>query len=113
MSDYDLPDDFFDMDEDAYNDYLESQIDSGARPDNAEALLDEVLDNLGISDFDEIVVSSSQAVPENVRGNRYVNLIDAILDLHASGILRFSRAVYDYDEEDFSIEVDSETGGTT
>lgn len=68
----------------------------------------DVLDSLGIEGFDEIILDVSDAQAENLRGNRFESLQEAVTYLFDSGILRFSSVVIDDDE--ISIEVDADSG---
>lgn len=66
--------------------------------DPYERIEQEVLNSLGIEDFDEIILDISDAEVENIRGNRFQNLQEAITYLFDAGVLRFSGVVIAGDE---------------
>lgn len=71
----------------------------------------EVLDTFGIEDFDEILFEPSELDIENLRGNRFESIQDAVMYLFDSGILRFSGVTLGGEET--MIEVDSDSGKTS
>lgn len=68
-------------------------------PDAHDTVLGEVLDRLGIVDFSDLFVDIKDAEPEELRGNRFTNLVDAIVYLAEAGILQFGDVVLDEDLE--------------
>jgi hypothetical protein len=84
-------------------------FDEFSETDPLEQIEREVLDSLGIESFEDIVFDISDSEVNDLRGNRFEDLREAILYLFDSGILRFSGVVLDGDE--VMIEVDSDSGG--
>lgn len=78
-------------------------------PDPHEGIEREVMDALGISDFDEILININERDLEGARGNRFESIQEAILYLFDAGVLRFSGVVIG--AEEVEIEIDSDSGG--
>lgn len=68
----------------------------------------DVLDTFGIESFDEIVMNIDEAQVENIRGNRFQDLREAVLYLFDAGILRFSGVVVD-DDLEVAVEIEPES----
>jgi hypothetical protein len=68
----------------------------------------EVMDSLGIESFESILLDPTESEIENMRGNRFSSLEEAILYLFDAGILQFSGIVIN--QEEIEIEVESNTG---
>lgn len=77
-------------------------------PDPYEKIEREVLDTFGIEDFDEIIFEPDEIDVENLRGNRFESIQDAIMYLFDAGVLRFSGVVLGADE--IGIEIDDDSG---
>ena len=77
-------------------------------PDAADEVLTDVLDQLGIDDFDEIIVNLPDANLDDVRGNVFPDIISAIIYLYDAGIIAFSKVVID-DDEGVEIEISGES----
>lgn len=73
-------------------------------PDPMERIEREVLDQLGVSSFDEILITSDDRSLENARGNRFESIIEAITYLFDAGVLQFSGVVFEGDEVEIEIE---------
>lgn len=80
--------------------------------DPNDAVLDEVLDRLGIDDFAGVFVDFSDADPANLRGNRFANLTDAIVYLAEAGILQFGDVTID-EEGEIGLEIEPDTDRIT
>lgn len=78
-------------------------------PDPNDVVFEDVLERLGVFDFSGIVVDFSEANPEQLRGNRFVNLTDAIVYLANAGILQFGQVTID-EEGELGLEIDNDTG---
>lgn len=110
----DFPDDLYNYEDLEPEDnpfYGLGGFDEFSETDPYEKLEKDVLDSLGIEEFDEIIFDIKDVDVENLRGNRFESLGEALTYLFDSGILRFSGIVIDDDE--ISIEIDSDTGGST
>lgn len=59
---------------------------------------EDILDTLGIEDFESIFFDPVDLKPEEMRGNRFESLQEAIMYLFDAGILRFSGVVIQGDE---------------
>lgn len=57
-----------------------------------------ILGSFGLEGIERIVLDISDANPEDLRGNRFANIEEAILYLFDSGILGFSNVYLDGDE---------------
>jgi len=53
----------------------------------------DILDTLGIEDYDSILLDPTTLEPDELRGNRFSSLQEAITYLFDAGILRFSGVV--------------------
>ena len=78
-----------------------------AEDDPNKVIYEQVLTELGIERIDSVIIQVGEAAPENIRGNRYTTIVDALIDLHLSGILTFSRVVIDDDEIEIEVDADS------
>lgn len=78
-------------------------------PDPNEEVLDEVLYRLGVEDFTGIVVDVDDVKLENLRGNRFANITDAIVYLAEAGILNFGQVTLD-EEGEVGLGVDDDSG---
>lgn len=87
-----------------WNDWDEEAFDT----DPYDELEKQVMDSLGIESFDSILLDPSESDMENMRGNRFASLEEAILYLFDAGILQFSGVVVG--GEELEIEVESDTG---
>jgi hypothetical protein len=87
---------------------LEGWDEASVRPDPYERMEREVLDAMGIESFDAILLDATERDLENMRGNRFESLQEAITYLFDAGILQFSGVVIGADE--LEIEVESDTG---
>ena len=67
--------------------------------DPSDAIVEEVLDRLGVEDFTGITVDFGNVNVENLRGNRFANLTDAIVYLAEAGIFSFGDVTLDDDGE--------------
>lgn len=74
-------------------------------PDASSEVLEDVLDRLGVDDFDGIIVDFQDVNVENLRGNRFVSLSDALVYLHEAGILSFGSATIN-DEGEIGVEIE-------
>jgi hypothetical protein len=83
--------------------WIAPKPDDEAIPDPALQVLESVEDALGIQVEDKIILAGDEA-PENIRGNRYTSVIDALIDLFLAGILAFANVIFLDDE--IGIEVD-------
>lgn len=105
MSDYDNfnPNDWDDMED--YNPYKDSMgwSDEEEIRDPYEQATEDIMDNLGIDSFDDIVLDIGDADIESLRGNRFETLEEAITYLFDAGILRFSGVVLDGDEIEIEV----------
>lgn len=63
----------------------------------------DVLDSLGISSFNEILVTASERDLEGMRGNRFENIKEAIVYLFDAGILQFSGVIIDTEEIEIEV----------
>ena len=79
------------------------------QPDPNEAVLDEVLDKLGIPDFGDTIISINDADPTGLRGNRFETVAEALIYLAEAGILSFGRATIDTSYE-IGVEIDFDSG---
>lgn len=108
--------DYFDDESSDNEDYEDSPFaglpgwvgDEHFPPDPYEKIEREVLDAFGIEDFDEILFEPDESSIENMRGNRFESIQDAIWYLFDSGILRFSGVVLGDDE--IGVEIDDDSG---
>lgn len=78
-------------------------------PDPQEQVLNEVLDQLGVNSFGEVIVDFGNVDVENLRGNRFTNIVDALVYLGQAGILQFGEVTLD-DEGEIGVAIDSDTG---
>lgn len=109
MSDYfDFPPNEFDEegDENPFKD-LAGWSDEAELRDPYEEMTEDIMDNLGIEEFDDIVFDIGSVDPEDLRGNRFESLEEAIIYLFDAGILRFSGVVLDGDE--IAVDIDAES----
>lgn len=72
--------------------------------DPHEGIERQVMDALGIQDFDSILVLPDERTTENARGNRFSSLTEAITYLFDAGILQFSGVVIGAEELEVEIE---------
>ena len=63
----------------------------------------DVLDALGIASFDEIFVNPTERDIENIRGNRFESITEAVIYLFDAGILRFSGVVIGAEEVEIEV----------
>lgn len=65
-----------------------------------EAYLIELAENLGLEDISQIIVNSGDVQhPEDIRGDRFTSLTDAIDYLMSLGLIGFSEIVYFEDDD--------------
>jgi len=67
--------------------------------DPNERITADILGVLGITDFTEVIVNLDNADVTRLRGNRFPNIVDAIIYLNEAGILAFSDVTIDDDGE--------------
>ena len=72
-------------------------------PDPYERIERQVLDSLGIDSFEEILIDSGNRTPEDMRGNRFESIAEAIVYLFDAGILRFSGVVVGAQEVEIEV----------
>lgn len=68
---------------------------------------EDIMDNLGIEEFDDIVFDIRDADPESLRGNRFETLEEAIIYLFDAGILRFSGVVLS--DHEIAVDIDAKS----
>lgn len=93
-------------DEGDYNPYKDTMgwSDEFEVEDPYEQQTQDIMDNLGIESFDDIILDLGDIDPDTLRGNRFENLQDAIVYLFDSGVLRFSGVVLEGDELEIFID---------
>lgn len=107
--------DYFDFDPNEYDPQGEDNPfaglpgfdDSEISPDPYEQVERDVLDSFGVESFEDIIFDVTSVQPDDLRGNRFATMSDALNYLFDAGILRFSGVVLQGDE--ILIEVDSES----
>lgn len=67
--------------------------------DPQEEVLAEVRDQLGVASISDVVIDFSDANIEELRGNRFTSIVDALVYLGQAGILQFSSVTVDDDDE--------------
>lgn len=87
-----------------WNDWDEEAFDT----DPYDEIERQVMDSLGIESFDSILLDPSERDMENLRGNRFESLQEAIIYLFDAGILQFSGVIVG--AEELEIEIESDTG---
>lgn len=80
-----------------------------SEPDPYNLIEQDVMNAFGVESFDSILLDASERQIENMRGNRFESLQEAIIYLFDAGILQFSGVVVGEDE--IEIEIDKDSGG--
>lgn len=78
-------------------------------PDDRIGDYQDLLDRFGVNDLGDIIVNREDAPVENLRGNRFSNIADALLYLYEAGIVQFSNVTVD-DEGEVGTEIDDDSG---
>lgn len=83
--------------------------DTRTTPDDRIGDYDDLLDRFGVNDLGDIIIRRTDATPENLRGNRFSNITDALLYLYEAGIVQFSNVAVS-DDGEIQPEIDDDSG---
>ncbi len=113
MSRWDDENDFDAFDEEGEEGFDGESLDFFKEEKTAEqAYLDELADNLGLDNINQILVNFENVTDQsNIRGDRFTSLTDAIDFLMSIGVIGFSEVVYFPEDDLYGVDVPDDSGG--